>query len=65
MTSNARLHGGRGPQVGEVPRLGGVTRLSIEFFIWSPHLSFKRNQIKMTDYMDWRVAPPKRVTSPT
>ena len=25
----ACLHGGRGPQVGEVPRLGGVTRLSI------------------------------------
>ena len=25
----ACLHGGRGPQVGEVTRLGGVTRLSI------------------------------------
>ena len=25
----ACLHGGRGPQVGEVARLGGVTRLSI------------------------------------
>ena len=32
---------------------------------WSPHLSFKRDQIKMTDYMDKLVTPPKRVTSPT
>ena len=36
------------------PRLGG-----------SPHLSCKRDQIKMTYYMDRRVSPPKRVTSPT
>ena len=65
MTSKAFLHGGGGPQVGEVTRLAGVTRLSIESLIWSPHLSFKRNQIKMRDYMDRRVTPPKRGTSPT
>ena len=29
------------------------------------HLSCKRDQIKMRDYMDRRVIPPKRVTSPT
>ena len=49
----ACLHGGGGPQVGEV-KYGG-----------SPHLSCKRDQIKMRDYMDKRVTPPKRVTSPT
>ena len=49
----ACLHGGGGPQVGEV-KYGG-----------SPHLSCKRDQIKMRDYMDRRVTPPKRVTSPT
>ena len=31
----------------------------------SPHLSCKRVQIKMRDYMDRRVTSPKRVTSPT
>ena len=31
----------------------------------SPHLSCKRDQIKMRDYMDRRVTSPKRVTSPT
>ena len=46
------LVGGR-PQVGEVTRGG------------SPHLSCKRDQIKMRDDMDGRVTPPKRVTSPT
>ena len=40
-------------QVGEV-KYGG-----------SPHLSCKRDKIKMRDYMDKRVTPPKRVTSPT
>ena len=49
----ACLHGGKGPQVGEV-KYGG-----------SPHQSCKRDQIKMRDYMDKRVTPPKRVTSPT
>ena len=48
----ACLHGGGGPQIGEVT-CGG-----------SPHLSCKRDQIKMRDYMDRRVTPPKRVTSP-
>ena len=61
----ACLHGGGGPQVVEVTRLGGVTRLSILSLIWSPHLSCKRNQIKMRDYIDRRVTPPKQVTSPT
>ena len=46
------LHGGGGPQIGEVTC--GV----------SSHLTCKRDLIKMTDYMDGRVTPPKRVTSP-
>ena len=49
----ARLHGGGGPQVGEVTCSA------------SPHLSCKRGQIKMRDYMDRRVTPPERVTLPT
>ena len=52
-TLRACLHGGGGLQVGEVT-CGG-----------SPHLSCKRDQIKMRDYMDRRVTPPKRVTSST
>ena len=47
------LHERGGPQVGEV-KYGG-----------SPHLSCKRDQIKMRDYMDKRVTPPTRVTSST
>ena len=43
----ACLHGGGGPQIGEVT-CGG-----------SPHLSRKRDQVKMRDYVD------RRVTSPT
>ena len=43
-----------GAQIGEVT-CGG----------FAPHLSCKRDQIKMRDYMDRRVTPPKRVTSPT
>ena len=31
----------------------------------SPRLSCKHDQIKMRDYMDRRVTPSKRVTSPT
>ena len=31
----------------------------------SPHLLRKRDQIKMRDYMDRKVTPPKRVTSLT
>ena len=49
----AGLHGGGGPQLGEVT-FGG-----------SPHLTCKRDQIKIRDYMDRRVTPPKRVISPT
>ena len=39
----ACLQGGGGPQIGEV-KCGR-----------SPHLSCKRDQIKMRDYVDWRV----------
>ena len=49
----ACLHGGGGPQIGEVT-FGG-----------SPHLSCKRDHIKMRHYMDRRVTQPKPVTSPT
>ena len=38
--------GGRGGQIGEV-QFGG-----------SPHLSCKRDQVKMTNYMDRRVTSP-------
>ena len=47
------LHEGGGPQVGEVT----CAKL--------PHLTCKRDHIEMRDYMDRRVTPPKRVTSPT
>ena len=49
----AFLHWLGGPQVGEV-KCGR-----------SPHLSCKRDQIKMRDDIDRRVTPPKQVTSPT
>ena len=49
----ACLHEVGGPQIGEVT-CGG-----------SPHLSCKRNQIKMSDNMDRRVTPAKRATSPS
>ena len=49
----ACLHRGGGPQMGEV--ICGV----------SPHLSCKPDQIKMRHYMNRRVTPPERVTSPT
>ena len=48
----ACLHEGGGPQLAEVT-FGG-----------SLQLSRKHDQIKMRDYMDTRVTPPKRVTSP-
>ena len=48
----ACLHEGGGPQVDEVT-CGGL-----------PHLTCKRDHIKMRDYMDRRATPPKRVTSP-
>ena len=46
---SACLHGGGAPQAGEVTRGG------------SPHLSCKRDQIKMRDYMDRRVPPLTRL----
>ena len=49
----ACLHEGGGPQVGEVTRGG------------SPHLSCKRDQIKIRDHMESRFTPPKRITLPT
>ena len=48
----ACLHGGKGTQIGETT-CGG-----------SPHLLCKHDRIKMRDYMDRRVTPPKRVISP-
>ena len=44
------LHGGGGPQIGWVAYSG------------SPHLSCKRDQIKMRDYVDRLVTPLRRVT---
>ena len=49
----ACLHGDGGPQIGEVTGDG------------SPHLTCKHDQIKVRDYMNRRVTPPKWVTSPT
>ena len=49
----ACLHEGGGPQIGEVT-CGGL-----------PHLTCKRDHIKMRDYIDRWVTPPKRVTSRT
>ena len=60
----ACLHGGGGPQVVEVTRLGGVTHLSIQTLIWSPHLSCKGDQIKIRDYMARWVTLPKLAASP-
>ena len=48
-----RLQEGGEPQVGEV--ICGKL----------PHLTCKRDHIKMRDYMDRLITPPKRVTSPT
>ena len=56
-----RLHGKIWPRLRGQPGLvDRATRLGR-----SPHLSCQRDQIKMRDYMDRRVTPPKRVTSPT
>ena len=52
LTLRACLHEGGKPQVGEVT-CGGL-----------PHLTCKRDQIKMRDYRNGRVTPPKRVTLP-
>ena len=51
LSLRACLHGGEGPQIGDVT-CG-----------WSPHLSCKRDQINMRDDMDRQVTPPMRVTS--
>ena len=50
LVTTACLYEGGGPQIGE-ETCGG-----------SPHLSHKRDQIKIRDFMDRRVTPPKRVT---
>ena len=56
-----RLHGKILPRLRGLPGLPDqATRLG-----WSPHLSCKRDQIKIKDYLDGRVTPPKRVTSRT
>ena len=44
--------------------VGDPTLVGVVKYGGSPHLSCKRDQIKMRDYMDRRVTPPKRVTSP-
>ena len=53
MHLRACLHGERAREIGEVTCSG------------SPHLLCKRDKIKMRDYMDRQVTPPKRVASPT
>ena len=53
-----RLHGKIWPRLRGLPGLADRLR-------GSPHLSCKRDPRKMRDYMDRRVTPPKRVTSPT
>ena len=49
------------------PRLGGLPYLADRETRLGglPHLSCKHDQIKMRDYMERRVTPPRRVTSPT
>ena len=56
-----RWHGKIWPQLRGLP---GVADRATHLEGW-PHLSCKRDQIKMRDYMDRRFTPPKRVTSPT
>ena len=56
-----RLHGKLSPRLIGIPHLADrATRLAE-----SPHLSCKRDQDKIRNYMDRRVTPPGRVTSPT
>ena len=56
-----RLHGKILPRLRGLPGLADrASRLG-----GSPHLSCKRDQIKLRDCMDRRVTPPKRATSPT
>ena len=56
-----RWHGKIWPQLRGLP---GVADRATHLEGW-PHLSCKRDQIKMRDYMDRRVTPSKWVTSPT
>ena len=53
-----RWHGKIWPQLRGLP---DVADRATHLEGW-PHLSCKRDQIKMRDYMDRRVTPPKRVT---
>ena len=54
-------HGKRWPQLRGLPGVADrATHLE-----GSPHLSCKRDQIKMRDYMDRRVTQPKWATMPT
>ena len=56
-----RLQGKLSPRLTGLPYLADrATRLG-----GSPHLSCKRDQNKIRNYMDRRVTPPRRVTSPT
>ena len=56
-----RLHGKIWPRLRGLPGLADrTTRLD-----GSPHLSCKRDPIKMRDHMDRSVTPPKWVTSPS
>ena len=55
------LHGKMRPRLTGQPYLADrATRLG-----GLPHLSCKHDQIKIRDYMERRVTPPRRVTSPT
>ena len=56
-----RLHGNILPRLRGLPGLEDLATC----LGGAPHLSCKRNQIKMRDYMDREVTPPKRVTLPT
>ena len=56
-----RWHGKIWPQLRGLP---GVADRATLLEGW-PHLSSKRDQIKMRHYMDRRVTPPKWVTIPT
>ena len=57
----SRLHGKMRPRLTGLPYLADrATRLG-----GLPHLSCKHDQIKIRDYMERRVTPPRRVTSPT
>ena len=56
-----RWHGKIWPQLRGLPGVADrATHLE-----GSPHLSCKRDQIKMRDYMDRQVTPPNWVTMPT